>query len=197
MRISLDSPALIAVRNWLAGSQSTQRGRSGSRMASRPTFRAEQLEPRTMLDAGMRAFLPDLADESDTGSSTVDNLTYDRTPILSGSVQGAASQVRVRIDGVRVATVPVTNGKWTYTVPAEQALDAVLLDLNMPGASGLEVAKVIKIARPDLKVLMLSGNLPSDVRAELQNLGIEDFVQKPYALDDVGRRLRALLDQIT
>jgi CheY-like chemotaxis protein len=137
MRISLDSPALIAVRNWLAGSQSTQRGRSGSRMASRPTFRAEQLEPRTMLDAGMRAFLPDLADESDTGSSTVDNLTYDRTPILSGSVQGAASQVRVRIDGVRVATVPVTNGKWTYTVPAEQALDAVLLDLNMPGASGL------------------------------------------------------------
>ena len=67
----------------------------------------------------------------------------------------------------------------------------------MPGANGLEVAKVIKIARPNLKVLMLSGNLPSDIRAELQNLGIEDFVQKPYALDDVGRRLRALLDQIT
>jgi hypothetical protein len=53
MRISLESPALIAVRNWLAGSQPTQRGRSGSRMASRLTFRAEQLEPRTMLDAGM------------------------------------------------------------------------------------------------------------------------------------------------
>ena len=124
MRISLDSPALIAVGNWLAGSQPTQRGRNGSRAASRPTFRTEQLEPRTMLDAGMRAGLPDLADESDTGSSTVDNLTSDRTPALSGSVQGGASEVRVRIDGKRVAVVPVVNGKWTYTVPAEAALGA-------------------------------------------------------------------------
>jgi len=46
MRISLESPALIAVRNWLAGSQPTQRGRNGSRKASRLTFRAEQLEKR-------------------------------------------------------------------------------------------------------------------------------------------------------
>ena len=125
MRISLDSPALIAVRNWLAGSQPTQRGRNGSRAASRPTFRTEQLEPRTMLDAGgMLAGLPDLVDESDTGSSAVDNRTSDRTPILSGSVQGAASQVRVRINGVRVAVVPVMDGKWTYAVPAEAALAA-------------------------------------------------------------------------
>ncbi len=127
MRISLDSPALIAVRNWLAGSQPTQRGRNGSRKASRSTFRTEQLERRTMLDAGgMLAGLPDLVDESDTGSSTVDNRTSDRTPILSGSVQGAASEVRLHIDGVRVAVVPVTNGKWSYAVPAEAALAAGL-----------------------------------------------------------------------
>ena len=98
--------------------------------------------------------------------------------------------------GYTVATAANGLEAIDYVSRTEQPLDAVLLDLNMPGASGLEVAKVIKIARPDLKVLMLSGNLPSDIRAELQNLGIKDFVQKPYALDDVGRRLRALLDQI-
>ena len=99
--------------------------------------------------------------------------------------------------GYTVATAANGLEAIDYISRTEQPLDAVLLDLNMPGASGLEVAKVIKIARPHLKVLMLSGNLPSGTRAELQNLGIEDFVQKPYALDDVGRRLRALLDQIT
>ena len=51
MRITLDSPALIAVRNWLAGLQPTQRSRGGRRTASRAKFRAEQLEKRTMLDA--------------------------------------------------------------------------------------------------------------------------------------------------
>ena len=66
MRITLESPALIAVRNWLAGSQPTPRsGRSGSRKASRTQFRTEQLEPRTMLDGGMRAFLPVIGDGSD------------------------------------------------------------------------------------------------------------------------------------
>jgi hypothetical protein len=56
MRITLDSPALIAVRNWLAGSvaRQTQRfGRNGRRTASRSSFRGEQLEPRLMLDASM------------------------------------------------------------------------------------------------------------------------------------------------
>ena len=124
IRISLESPALIAVRNWLAGSQPTQRGRNGSRKASRLTFRAEQLEKRAMLDAGMRAFLPDLAAESDTGWSNVDNLTSDQTPTLTGRVSSAASQARLIIDGRRVAHVPVVNGMWSYTVPAEAALAA-------------------------------------------------------------------------
>ena len=125
MRITLESPALIAVRNWLAGSQPTPRsGRSGSRKASRTQFRTEQLEPRTMLDAGMPAALPDLADESDTGTSSTDERTHDRTPTLSGNVMGAASQVAVRIDGVRVDKVPVINGNWKYTLPAGKALDA-------------------------------------------------------------------------
>ena len=76
----------------------------------------------------------------------------------------------------------------------DQPLDAVLLDLNMPGANGIDVFKVIRIGRPELKVLILSGNLNGEARRELQGLGQANFVQKPYALEEVGRRLRALLD---
>jgi PAS domain S-box-containing protein len=77
---------------------------------------------------------------------------------------------------------------------AEQPIDAVLLDLNMPGANGIDVYKVIRMGRPEMQVLILSGNLHSDARRELQGLGLNNFVQKPYALDEVGRRLRTLLD---
>ena len=127
MLISHDSPALVAVRGWLAGAwarQPTRTGRSGSRMLSRQLVFGEKLEQRTMLDAGMRAFLPDLAAESDTGWSNVDNLTSDQTPTLTGRVSSVASQARLIIDGRRVAEVPVVNGMWSYTVPAEAALAA-------------------------------------------------------------------------
>jgi hypothetical protein len=175
MRISLDSPALIAVRSWLAGSQPTQRsGRSGSRMACRPTFRAEQLEPRTMLDAGMRAFLPDLVAESDTGASSVDNKTHDRTPELTGSVRGPASQVRLRIDGVRVAVAPVIDGKWTYTVPAEQALDAgthtiAVRPLDGSGKAG-KLSKPLDVTivtqSPAASTIRLAGSSDTGVKGD-------------------------------
>ncbi len=75
-----------------------------------------------------------------------------------------------------------------------RAFDAVLLDLNMPGATGLEVFKVIRNSRPALPVLVLSGHLTPGIRAEFNEIGQTDFVQKPYTLDDLGRRLRSLLD---
>jgi len=69
-----------------------------------------------MLDGGMRAFLPNLVAESDTGWSKVDNITSDRTPTLTGRVSSAASEARLIIDGRRVAHVPVVKGMWSYTM---------------------------------------------------------------------------------
>ncbi len=96
--------------------------------------------------------------------------------------------------GYRVVTA--ANGLEAIDVLScqDQPLDAILLDLNMPGANGIDVAKVARALRPQTKVLLLSGNMNGEARASLQNLGLTDFVQKPYALDAVGRHLRELLD---
>jgi CheY-like chemotaxis protein len=76
----------------------------------------------------------------------------------------------------------------------KQHFDAVLLDLNMPGANGLQVLKVLRLCRPYTKVLVVSGHITAEVRAEFKTLGQEDWLQKPYALDEIGRRLRTMLD---
>ena len=179
MRITLESPALIAVRNWLVGSQPTPRaGRSGSRKASRTQFRTEQLEPRTMLAAGMLAKLPDLVDSSDTGASDHDNKTYDRTPELTGKVQGAASQVRLLIDGKSVAVLPVTNGTWTHTVPAGKALDAgthkiAVRPLDAQGKAGkLSKSLEVKIVTqpPSPPTIGLAGSSDSGVKDDGQTI---------------------------
>jgi DNA-binding response OmpR family regulator len=64
----------------------------------------------------------------------------------------------------------------------------------MPGATGMDVFKVIRVCRPELKVLVLSGHLSPQARVEFEHLGQKDFVGKPYSLNELGHRLRTLLD---
>ena len=77
--------------------------------------------------------------------------------------------------------------------PARQ-FDAVLLDLNMPGANGVDVLRVIKATRPSLKVLILTGHLTPTARMEFERLGQKHFARKPYTLDELGRQLREVLE---
>ncbi len=76
----------------------------------------------------------------------------------------------------------------------DRKIDAVLLDLNMPGANGVEVLRVIKATRPHLKVMILTGHLTPTAYKDFEKLGQKHFVKKPYTLDELGRRLRELLD---
>lgn len=81
-----------------------------------------------------------------------------------------------------------------YISDPSRQFEAVLLDLNMPGASGVDVLKIIRVCRPDTRVLVLSGHITPEARAEFELLGQRDFLQKPYKLDELGRHLRNLID---
>lgn len=73
-------------------------------------------------------------------------------------------------------------------------IDAVILDLNMPGASGLDVLKIIRVCRPTVRVMVTSGHITPESRRQFEQLGQHVIVQKPYRLDQLGRQLRTLLD---
>jgi PAS domain S-box-containing protein len=93
-------------------------------------------------------------------------------------------------------TTSVANGREAIGLIADATryFDAVLLDLNLPGATGLEVFAAIRTHRPELKIIVTSGHLTPEARAAFSTHGSCSLVSKPYALDDLGRRLRALLD---
>jgi PAS domain S-box-containing protein len=75
----------------------------------------------------------------------------------------------------------------------EKKFEIVLLDLNMPGATGIEVLKVLKVTQPDVKVLVLTGHLTPETRSEFEKLGQKHFMRKPYTLDELGRQIRSVL----
>jgi PAS domain S-box-containing protein len=75
-----------------------------------------------------------------------------------------------------------------------EKIDLVILDMVMPGLSGKETFARLKEEFPDVKVIFSSGFNPNFVKGEAQKLGVLDFIQKPYRLNElseiVARRIR-------
>ncbi|MBP6630561.1 MAG: sigma-54-dependent Fis family transcriptional regulator [Kofleriaceae bacterium] len=66
---------------------------------------------------------------------------------------------------------------------AEHDVDLVLLDVMMPGESGLELLPKIRARHPDLAVVMMSGNATIENAVHATRLGARDFVEKPLSSD--------------
>jgi len=71
--------------------------------------------------------------------------------------------------------------------------DAVLLDVLMPGVDGLEVCRTIRRNGNPVPVLMLTARTQVEDRVEGLDAGADDYVTKPFALEELLARLRALL----
>jgi two-component system, OmpR family, response regulator MprA len=71
--------------------------------------------------------------------------------------------------------------------------DAVILDVLMPGVDGLEVCRRVRSAGKKLPVLMLTARTEVEDRVAGLDAGADDYVVKPFALEELLARLRALL----
>ncbi len=76
-----------------------------------------------------------------------------------------------------------------------QNLDGVLLDMDLPSASAVEVLRAVESARPGLRAVILTGELPPSMRSEFEWLGQRHSVRKPYTIEHLGRMLRELLEE--
>jgi len=78
-------------------------------------------------------------------------------------------------------------------IGADSEPDAVILDVMMPGTDGLEVCRTLRASGNRLPVLMLTARGAVDDRVAGLDAGADDYLVKPFALDELFARLRALL----
>jgi two-component system response regulator MprA len=71
--------------------------------------------------------------------------------------------------------------------------DAMILDVLMPGLDGLEVARRVRHGGSRLPILMLTARVEVDDRVAGLDAGADDYVTKPFALEELLARVRALL----
>jgi DNA-binding response OmpR family regulator len=89
--------------------------------------------------------------------------------------------------------VAADNGRDGLALATAEQWDLVVLDLLLPGLSGLQVLRDLHRARPRVPVLILSAR--SDLQTKLRGfeLGATDYVAKPFALDELLARVRVQL----
>ena len=71
--------------------------------------------------------------------------------------------------------------------------DLVVLDLNLPGMDGLELLRHIRTEQPELRVLILSARSQRSDKVAGRDLGADDYLTKPLALEELEARGRTLL----
>lgn len=76
---------------------------------------------------------------------------------------------------------------------AEEAWDAVILDLTLPGADGLDICRRLRESKqPEIPILVLTARDSLEDKVLGFEAGADDYVVKPFALAEIDLRLRAL-----
>lgn len=97
----------------------------------------------------------------------------------------------LRYEGYTVATA--ADGQEALEAQALGPADAIVLDVLMPNLDGLEVCRRLRLAGDPVPILMLTARETVPDRVAGLDAGADDYLVKPFALQELLARLRALL----
>jgi DNA-binding response OmpR family regulator len=113
-------------------------------------------------------------------------LIIDDEPKIAEFVARALS-----VNGLEVDTA--TDGQRGLDLARAGDYDLIVLDLMMPGVSGMGVLRGVMQARPNQRVLVLSALSDVDSKVRALELGADDYLGKPFALSELVARVWARL----
>lgn len=90
-------------------------------------------------------------------------------------------------------TLEADRGDTGMEMALSRTIDLLLLDLVLPGASGLEILEKVRELRPTLPVIILSAKGEEADRVAGLKLGADDYVVKPFSVKELVARVQAVL----
>ncbi len=94
-----------------------------------------------------------------------------------------------RLEGRGIKVNTSTSGEDALKRVEGKDFDAIILDLAMPGMSGLETLKRIRSENPDVQIIMLTGHSSVEKGVEAIKAGAVDFLEKPADLNKIMEKI--------
>jgi two-component system OmpR family response regulator len=84
------------------------------------------------------------------------------------------------------------DGDQGYELARTQAYDVILLDIMLPGRDGLSILANLRAQKQNVPVVLLTARSELDERVQGLNLGADDYVTKPFFLEELIARIHAV-----
>jgi DNA-binding NtrC family response regulator len=113
-------------------------------------------------------------------------LIVDDEPIVRESIRDW-----LRDAGYQVATAE--TGEEALEMIEKQDFSVMVLDIRMPGKTGMKVLTEVKALRPGIKSIIITAYPSAEFETEARKLGVIDYLIKPIAPEDLERLIRETL----
>ena len=112
-------------------------------------------------------------------------LVIEDDPTVGGFIRRGLEEQRYR-----VSLVP--NGEEGERIAASESFDVVILDMRLPGKSGLDVLQSLRARGFETPVLVLTAQDAVDAKVRTFRAGADDYVTKPFSFEELLARVEAL-----
>lgn len=85
------------------------------------------------------------------------------------------------------------DGEMGKRLALTKTYDLILMDLILPKINGIDLCKEVRIARPDIPIIMLTALGTTDDKVEGFDAGADDYLVKPFDFRELHARIRALI----
>jgi response regulator RpfG family c-di-GMP phosphodiesterase len=181
------------VGRMMAGQPSDRYPNAQAVMAALLSFLRGQTSGRQPLTSWTNCTAAELAPHLSHGA--VESASRVHRVLLVDDEPGIRQFCRLSLLAEDVQCDEAGDGEEVFEAVEAKGYDLVMLDMQMPGLSGLEVYQRLRSrpASPHLKVIMFSGQTPTDDMAQVLALGVDDFLTKPCSAVQLRARVRTLL----
>jgi two-component system, OmpR family, response regulator len=112
-------------------------------------------------------------------------LVIEDDPTVGGFIRRGLEEQRYR-----VSLVP--NGEEGERIAASESFDVIILDMRLPGKSGLDVLQSLRARGFETPVLVLTAQDAVDAKVRTFRAGADDYVTKPFSFEELLARVEAL-----